>query len=230
MNHTKLFIILFSILSIFGCEDDNHLYDGTLNIKGKISDDYTGEGIQNTELSIQGVSSSEGVFGLRLDLGKFKTNSEGYFSGEIKKMKNVERYDFILLADANYYSVIKEMSVSDVEGNLLNLDLTLSRLTELVINIEKTSPASIIDTLYISWGVINNQVYGPFQPLNFTGTQPDLGMRWIGGEVKSSIKTKTLANKTTEIITEIFRSGQYTLSYDTLYCERDVVNTYNINY
>lgn len=227
---TKIIVLLATGLVFYSCQNDDPLFEGTLTIYGTVADDYTGKGIPNVKLTFTGVSGDVGIFGGSVELGSFKTNSSGQFWGELRKLRDVERYDIMLIEESQYYSTVLPFSVVEMETQSDNLNLEMSRYTDLEIRLEKIADPNIPDTLYLSWGVIQNSVYGPFDPIIFDGTQPDIGHRWIGGEVRTTIRTRTLANKHTEIIVDLYRNGTRTLTFDTLYCERNVLNTFDIFY
>jgi hypothetical protein len=226
----KFIVVPFSFVTLFGCEDDNNLYDGTIDIAGKIINEYTKEGVPDITVTVDGVDAEGGIFGLRAEVGTFTTNSYGAFSTKINKLRGASRYDFLIQGGENHVSANQSLSITEIENKVIVLEIY--RLTDFIINLEKVSTALRNDTLYLTWYVLDSYDTGKFDPINIEnqGNAPDIHFRWIGGEVHSIISTRTIANKNTQIIWELYRDGIYSFNVDTLYCERDITNVYSITY
>lgn len=225
----RTFLINILALIICSCSDDG-LFDGSVSIKGKLYDEYTNIGVPDILVTVDAISSN-GLFGTRAEVGSFVTNSLGEFSTEIKTLPDASRYEFFIQGDTTHYSSTIDIDTEDFEYSASNLNFAIHLLTDLTINLEKITQTEINDTLYLSWGVINI-VYGPFfdcDVINYENI-PDNGFRWVGGNVKSTIRTKTIANKEIEIILNLYRNGIQEYIKDTFYCERNIQNVINFKY
>jgi hypothetical protein len=57
-----------------------------------------------------------------------------------------------------------------------------------------------------------------------------MGLRWIGGNVNSQVRTKVLANKATVIHWDLVRNKNREEISDTLLCQRDISHNVNFTY
>ena len=56
------------------------------------------------------------------------------------------------------------------------------------------------------------------------------GLRWIGGNINSTIRTKVFADKITTIHWELVRNKKRFETVDTIICKRDLVYVANFTY
>ncbi len=218
-------IVSYSIL-IAGCS----YTEGTLNIEGRVIDEHTNVGLSNRVVLIQGLVESDSTLIPTADIGRFYTDSFGHFSYTLKKIKGVYSYNFIFVGDSTYSYTKHELRLYELEKRSKYLSFKINKLTNLIIKIERSSKTIPYDTLFVSWKTDgkNGKTY-PYKVIN-QGTAPDIEFRWIGGDVKSQIETRTLANKTTVINIDLFRKGRIKEISDTIYCDRDVDNYFTFKY
>lgn len=222
-----LFIIFVAYsLLLIGCTNT----EGTLAIGGKVLDEYTKEGIPKRAVIIQGMISSDSKFIPTDDIGRFYTDSSGHFTHTFKKTKNAHWYNFIFVGDSTYPYSTKMISLDELERNSKFISFYLHKLTDLTIKIERNNKSVPCDTLFISWKTNDSdgKLY-PYKVINF-GIAPDLEFRWIGGNVKSQIETKTFANKNTIVNMYLFRKGGVKEMSDTIFCIRDAKNYFTFKY
>lgn len=115
------------------------------------------------------------------------------------------------------------------EGKFLSF--RLRKLTDLTIKIEKKSKILFRDTLFVSWqsdGIDGGILYS-YKIVNY-GIPSDLALRWIGGDIKSVIKTKVFADKKTIVRWELYRNGRPKEIIDTIFCQREVANSLYFKY
>jgi hypothetical protein len=204
--------------------------EGTLNIKGKVFDDHTKEGLSGRKVVIQGLVYNDGEL-ITKEAGQFRTDSTGYFTYSMKKSRDAYRYNFIFVGDSTYFTSTQKIFLTQLEKNAKYLSFALSKLTGLSIQIERVSKAPLCDTLYVSWesnGIYGRTIYP--QRVNNFGVAPEIEYRWIGGSVKSVIETKVFANEKTIISFKLTRYGKMREVSDTVFCARDIENSFSFKY
>jgi len=218
-------VVAYSFLMI-GCTNT----EGTLDISGKILDEYTKEGAPNRVVIIQGLIYADSELIPDGNIGRFCTDSCGNFTYKLKKTKNAYWYNFAFVGDTTYAYSTSTVSLDELIRNSKFLSFSLDKFTDFTIKIERRKKTAPYDTLFLSWKTndYDGKIY-PHSVINY-GVVPDLEFRWIGGNVKSLIETKTFANKNTVIHMELFTKNGVQEMADTIYCERDVKNTFSFKY
>lgn len=222
----KFYIVLVACFSLFGCLQT----EGTLDIQGKVLDENTKEGIPNRKVIIKGLVYIDSK-PLYTEAGQFYTDSIGHFSFTMRKTKGAYSYSFLFVGDSSYSVSTQEIFLAELTTNSKYLSFCLNKLTDFTIKIERCSKTPLYDTLFVSWKTndLDGRTIYPHKLTNY-GIAPDLEFRWIGGNVKSVIKTKALANKNTVICCELFRNGKKKEISDTVWCEKNVNNYFSFKY
>ena len=140
----SLFIVAvaYSFLLI-GCANT----EGTLDIAGKVLDEYTKEGIPKRVAIIQGLIYDDSGLIPTTDIGRFNTDSSGHFKYKLKKTKNAYWYNFAFVGDSTYSYSTQKISLAELELNSKFLSFYLDKLTDFAIKIEridKTVPCAAI--------------------------------------------------------------------------------------
>ena len=218
-------VVAYSLLLI-GCTSTA----GTVDIVGKVFDEYTKEGIPKRVVIIQSMILSDSQLIPVDEVGRFYTDSTGHFNYTLKKTKNVYWYNFVFVGDSTYSYTAQARCITELEQNAKFLSFYLDKFTDFRIMIERINKTVPFDTLYISWRTndFDGKIY-PRKVINY-GIAPDLEFRWIGGNVKSFIEAKTFANKNTIVHMDLFRKGRLKKMTDTIYCYRDVKNYFTFKY
>jgi hypothetical protein len=211
--------------------------EGTLDIKGQVIDEYTKEQIPGRGIIVQGLVESNNSF-VSIDAGQFSTDSTGSFIFSLRKIKDVHYYNFCLVGDSDYSFRTVELSLFELQQNAKYLSFSLNKLVDLTIKIQKISKTLFRDTLYLS--LESNSVdfrtlypskidnYGIID--NSFGYIPGFGLRWIGGKIKSTVKTRVFADKMTKIHWELVRNKKRTEITDTLTCKRELAYIVHFTY
>jgi len=211
--------------------------EGTLEIKGKVIDEYTKMQIPGRDIIVQGLVKSDKEL-VQIDAGQFSTDSSGCFTYTLRKIKDAHYYNFCLVGDSDYAFTIKELGLLELEQNAKYLSFSLSKLVDLTIIINRKSKTPVCDTLSLIWksdGVYGRFLY-PYKITNYGktnksfGLPSDLELEWIGGYVHSNIKTKVFANKRTKISWELVRNKKRKEFTDTITCKRDFANIVYFTY
>jgi len=210
---------------------------GRLVIKGKIIDDDTMRNIPGREIIVQGLLEMNNEF-VPVDAGQFVTDSSGIFNYKLKRLKGVRYYNFHIVGDSNYAAITRRMSIYQLRGNAKRLIFPLSRLAGLTIKIEKITHPSFQDTLYLSWESdrVNFRTLYPYEIDNHGITDtpvvliPGLGLRWIGGYINATVRTRVYDGKMTKIHWELARNKKRCELTDTVICKRDLAHTVNFTY
>ena len=211
--------------------------EGTLEIKGKVIDEYTKKQIPGRDIIVQGlVRSGEEL--VPTDAGQFSADSSGCFTYKLRKVRDAYYYNFCLAGDSDYASTVKILGLLELEQNAKFLSFSLSKLVDLTIIINRNIKTSVWDTLSLSWksnGVYDRNLY-PWKIINYgktdnsPGLKSDIELRWIGGKVNSVINTRVYAYKKTTLLWELDRNGRRQELTDTITCKRDLKNIVYFTY
>ena len=211
--------------------------EDTIEMQGQVTDEYTNELLPERKIIVKGLVESNNKL-LQVETGEFATDTSGYFKYSLKKVKDAYFYDFCFVGDSDYAFMTKKLNLTELEKNAEYLSFSLSRLVELTIKIQKTSTVPFYDTLYLFWGAHRSgfRTLYPYSIDNFGSTDhsfvilPGLGLRWIGGNINSTVKTRVFADKLTAIHWELVRNRKREEFTDTITCKRDQVHTVYFTY
>jgi hypothetical protein len=233
VNNKFFIFIAFTSGVLAGCVNT----EGTLKIKGKISDERTKTGIPWKNIIVQGLvtinDKSEPI-----EAGQFSTDSSGCFTYSLRKVKGAYNYNFCFIGNSDYPVTINKMTLSGLKSNAKYLSFSLSKLVDLTIKLYRRSKTPVCDTLRLIWesdGVFGLSLY-PYKIYNYGRTNNSFGLTsgsdlmWIGGNVNSTINTKVFADKKTELSWELYRNGKKKEFTDTLTCKRDFANIVYFTY
>ena len=236
MRYFKLchIFIIFALGLLFtGCLNT----EGTLEIQGKVIDEYTKMQIPGRDIIVQGLVKGDKDLKPTY-VGQFSTDSSGCFRYTLNKISDVYYYNFYLAGDSDYAFTIKKLGLLELEQNAKYLSFSLSKLVDLTIIINRKSNKMLYDTLSLSWesnGVYDKNLY-PYKINNFGKTNnsvaitSDTELRWTGGMVNSKIITKVFANKRTKLLWDLDRNGKRQELIDTITCKRDLINIVYFTY
>jgi hypothetical protein len=211
--------------------------EGTLEIKGKVIDDYTKTEIPLRNIIIQGLIEGDEKF-IPVDAGQFSSDSSGCFTYSLRKVKDAHYYNFCFVGDSDYVYMTRNLGLFELEENAKFLSFSLCKLADLTIKIHRKSKNPVSDTLCLSWesnGISCWSLY-PYKISNYGKTDNYLGLisgkelSWIGGIVYSSVKTRVFADKRTKIFWDLDRNGKRKEILDTITCRRDLANIVYFTY
>lgn len=233
------FFILIVLMSVVltGCIDFVNT-KGTLEIKGKVSDEDTRKGIPFKNIIIQGlVISKNNNKSVPVEAGRFATDSSGSFRYSLRKIKGVKHYNFCFTGDSDYIFTTSELNLYDLKINSRLLFFSLKRLADLTVQINRKTKSPVCDTLSLAWE--SDGVYFwflcPYSVSNF-GTNKsfepasDMGLTWVGGNISTTVSTKVFANRKTKLSWELYRDGKRQVFTDTITCKRDIINVVYFTY
>lgn len=225
MKHICYMVFVFSII-LTGCLNT----EGILELKGKVLDEKTREIIPNRKIIVHALVKSDDAF-TPIYAGEFFTDSLGYFAYALRKVKTVYLYDFGIVGDSAYAFSNNKLGLTELTRDGKFLSFTLRKLTDLVIKVDRKSKTPLCDTLFVSWESdgLNGEILYPYKIENY-GIPSSMELRWIGGDVKSVIKTKVFADKKTIVSWELFRNGRPREITDTIFCKRNVANSLYFRY
>jgi hypothetical protein len=230
MRNKKLLhicIAFTSVLLLTGCLNTV----GSLEIKGKVIDEYTKIQIPGREIIVQGLVKNDEQL-VPVYAGQFSTDSSGCFTYTLRKVKDARYYNFCLVGDSDYTFTIKELGLLELEQNAKYLSFSSRKLTDFTIKIYRKSKTPVCDTVYLSWksdGVDGKTLY-PYKMENY-GLTSNLELNRIGGNVKATIiKTRVFADKRTTVRWVLFRNKKSDEITDTITCKRDLRNIVYFTY
>lgn len=219
----RFIAFVFGIL-LSGCNNTV----GTIELKGKVVDESTKAAIPNLSVMVEALDeiNDKSVYA-----GDFTTDSSGCFAFMLKKVKNASLYNFYIQGNPAYDPANKILGLSDLHSYGKFLSFEVKRIVDFTLKINRKSKTAYSDTLIVSWetnGVDGKSLY-PFIIENYrinSGNE----LMWIGGDVKSAVKTKVYADKNTIVHWELFRNGRHKHITDTIFCTRDAANSVYLNY
>jgi len=230
INKIRLLFVTGAILS--ACVNT----EGTLEINGKVEDEFTKEKIAGKNIIIQASIETDGKLSA-FDAGQFTTDSLGCFTYTLRKIKDARYYNICLVGDSDYAVLSRRFGHYELEQKAKYLFFSLRKLVDLTIIINRKSKIPAWDTLSLSWksdGISGRFLY-PYKIDNF-GKPYDLDLttvkelRWIGGNVNSIVKTKVFSDKKTKIFWDLDRNGKRNEITDTITCKRDLSNIVYFTY
>jgi hypothetical protein len=156
----------------------------------------------------------------------------------LRKVKDAYYYNFSLVGDSDYAFITKTLGLMELEQNAKYLVFSLSKLVGVTIKIYRKSITPVSDTLSLYWesNGVDGRILYPYKidnygkTDNYFGLTSDLELRWIGGNVNSTVKTRVFADKRTRIHWELTRDRKRKEIIDTMTCKRDLVNFVNFIY
>jgi len=206
-------------LLLFGCNNTV----GIIELKGKVIDENTKTAIPNMSVVVEAIDQQNDKPNT-IYVGFFTTDSSGCFAYTFKKVKNRSFYNFSIKGNPEYDPSNQILGLTELNSYGKHLSFEVKRLADFTIRINRESTTAYRDTLIVSWETngIDGKILYPFKIVN--------GTLWIGGDVKSEIKTKVFADKNTIVNWKLFRNGKRKDIIDTIYCSRDVANSVNLTY
>ncbi len=211
--------------------------EGNLKLEGKIIDESTLAKIPGREIIVQGLFPGDEKV-IPVDAGQFSTDSSGTFKYKLRKIKDVRYYNFCIVGDSDYASVVNKLSLFQLKANSKFLFFSVNKLADLTINIRKINKSASHDTIYLTWESDNidfSTLY-PYKVFNYGITDMTfvhlnyLGLRWIGESINSTVKTRVPADKTTIIHWELVRNKTRKEFTDTLLCKRGLAHIVSFEY
>jgi len=223
MKINRLIAFVFCIL-LSGCNNTV----GIIELKGKVVDESTKTTIPNISVMVEALDQSNDK---SIYAGDFTTDSSGCFTYTLKKVKNMSLYNFSIAGNPDYDPSNKILGLTDLNiyGKYLSFEVT--RIVDFTMKINRVSKTPFRDTLLVSWktnGVDGKTLY-PFKIVNYRINSGN-GLIWIGGDVKSEIRTKVYADKNTIVQWELFSNGRHKHITDTIFCKRDAANSVQLTY
>jgi hypothetical protein len=210
---------------------------GTLEIKGKVIDDYTKTEIPYRSIFIQGLLETNEKL-IPIDAGHFYSDSSGCFTYSLRKVKNANYYNFCFVGDSDYTYVTRKLTLYELEKDAENLSFALSKLIDLTIKICRVTKNPASDTLSLSWesnGISCWSLY-PYKIDNFGKRNSSFGLTsgtelwWVGGNVNSTVRTRVFADKKTRIFWDLNRDGKRMEIIDTITFRRGFPNIVYFTY
>ncbi|MCU0408216.1 MAG: carboxypeptidase-like regulatory domain-containing protein [Bacteroidales bacterium] len=227
-----LLAALYAFLVPSGCVDTR----GSLELRGRVTDSYTGEPVSGRNIIVEGLLFS-GESQLFVDAGHFTSDSSGSFSYRIDKIDEARYYNFSFAGDSNYAFMTRRLGLMELQLNRGFLDFRLDRLVRLEIVIKRISDKPARDTLSLYWesGGINCWKLYPWEIYNYSqhinsNMKPGTELRWPGGFVSSTVRTRVFADKITRLHWHLDRYGKRLEIIDTITCKRDYLNTVYFTY
>jgi hypothetical protein len=221
-----IFIVLITIILFISCGNP----EGSYELRGKVLDKNTKVPVPHRQIIVQGLIKSADTL-IKVNNGQFITDSTGCFTYDLHKTRNSFLYSFYLVGDSAYAFSSELLGITELDRYGKFLVFYLNKLTDLIITIERKSKTPAQDTLFCSWTSdgIDGKILYPYKIINYAKA-PEQGYIWIGGNIKSAIETKTLADKTTIVWWKLYRNGTRKEFTDTIFCQSDITNYVNFKY
>jgi hypothetical protein len=225
MKYSSLIAFVFGIL-LSGCINTV----GRIELKGRVVDDSTQTPIPNISVMVQAIQQRDDIT-KNIFIGDFTTDSSGCFTYTLNKIRDISLYNFCIEGNPDYDPSDQIMGLSDLHSYGKFLTIRIKRVADFTIKISRISKTTFRDTLTLTWETngVDGQTFYPYKIENYR-INSETGLKWIGGDVKSAIKTKVYADKNTIVHWELIRNGKHTNIIDTVFCKRDVANNVTFTY
>jgi len=224
--HKLLLLIFVTSLFLSACENGPEYMD----LKGKIVDEQTKQPISGRKVIVHDLLRN-GDAEKQAYQGEFYTDNFGNFTYKLRKSKITYFYYFDVVGDSAYAfsNILLGMTDLNLYGKFL--EFKLRKLTSLDIRIDRKNTAAFQDTLFVSWKSddFDGEVLYPYKIEDY-GVVSNMPLRWIGGDVKSTVLTRVYANKKTIVRWILFRKGHRSEIYDTIFCKRSEPNNLHFRY
>ena len=211
--------------------------EGNLELEGEVIDAYTQEKIAGRNIIIQGLVMVNKKL-VPIEAGHLLTDSSGRFSFSLNKVKNAYHYNFCLVGDSDYTSANNKISLYNLKRDSKFLSFSLDKMVDLSLRIERKSNNRDYDTLRLDWK--SNEVpYWELYPYtvynsgntNYNGSfATTRNLKWIGGNINATVKTRVFADKITTLHWQLKRKGKIQEITDTIICRRDFMNVVYFTY
>lgn len=210
---------------------------GKLEIKGSVIDEDTGELLPGREIIIEGLKETGDEL-ITVYAGQLTTGTSGTFNYRLKRIEDARYYNFHVVGDTNYAAYTRKLNIFQLRTNSKRILFPIRRLAGLTIKIEKMTDTPGQDTLYLSWESdrINFRNLYPYEIENQGITDipvmviPGMGLRWIGGDINSTVRTRVYADRITRLRWELARNKRRSNFTDTITCRRDLAHTVHFTY
>lgn len=225
MKQNRLIAFVF-ILFLSGCNNTV----GTIEIKGLVIDENTKAPVPNISVMIQALERCEDET-TAIFAGDFTTDTSGRFTYTLKKVKNSSLYNFRIEGNPAYNPSNQVLGLTELNSYGKFLSFEIKRMVDFTMKINRNGTPTFLDTLIVSWetnGVDGRTLY-PFKINNYQ-INPGYGLIWIGGDIKSEVKTKVFADKNTIVHWTLYRNGKREKITDTVFCDRNTNNSVYLNY
>jgi hypothetical protein len=210
--------------------------EGTIQIKGIVIDESTKAQIPWRDIIVQGLVERNKTL-VPIHTGQFSCDSTGRFIYSLKKVKDAYYYNFCFVGDSDYAFITHMITLIGLQRNAKYLSFSLNKLVDFTIKIYRKSKTPVCDTLTLYWESdgVDGRILYPYKIDNYGkkdnyGLKSDLELRWIGGNIKSTIKTRAFADKKTTVTWRLERDGKRKEIVDTITCKRYLTNSVYLTY
>lgn len=231
MRHFFLYI---SLLAFTGCIKDIDIINGPeINFSGKAVDYKTGQPITNAIIDVTGTRYSGGLLfndPQSVSLGKTLIDSRGNFNLKFKKWDAAGTFYFMFSEIPDYFRRDFHLNAANVRST--DTVQKFTRKTSLNIHFKNVSPFDINDAL--SFGIY--QTEPGFEPtLNSCPTNLQSGIidtdnSTIKGNAEGDRICPVGSDRKYLILYNVKKNGISTNYRDSIFCVRDVINVYYLNY
>lgn len=232
----KKYFFLLAILAVVSCRK-NPDEPRKFLLTGKFVDDITGEPVTGTgTISVDGNTWGNDVWfstSLEERIGRGFINSNGSFSVSFEP-KGCDHYMFWIFQTPNSDYYYPDFSIERKEfiGGTKDTTIKLPRLAVLKINFYNTTPFDKNDRLIIYAYPTNSNL--PFnldyQWENLQNCEMRDFMVYGGVNAQGTLRAVVASDRIAEIYWDVRKNGTERSFKDTVFCSRNAVTNYQINY
>lgn len=233
----KKYFFLLAILGLVSCRKYLEKNSEKFSLTGKFVDDITGEPVTGSgTMSVDGNTWGNDVWlstSLEEGIGSGAINNDGSFSASFKP-KNCDHYMFWIWENTKsknyYYPDYLLINRSEFVGGRKDTTIKLPRYTDLRINFRNISPFDNNDRLDIRVSPIN--VSGDFvwKWENLQNCLHEANGVHGGANAQGTLSAVVASDRGATIWWDVTKNGVYSWHRDTVYCARNAVTIYDINY
>lgn len=232
---TTLLKIVSILILISSCVKDSELSDTyNYSIEGVVIDKGNNNPISNIDLSVDGTKSGSILNSVRINLGKTTCDNNGHFKLLFKEYTEAEIYEFTVNSSSTN-SFVKQIFTINAELFKLtpnkSQNILLTAGTILQIKFKNQNPINDSDWFMFGYMADANGWF-KINPIdeNIGTVKSDNGIVWLGKDVNANRTIQTTADDWTYIYWEVEKSKMRTKYRDSIFCKRDTISTFKINY
>jgi hypothetical protein len=237
----KKYFFLLAILALVSCRknSDNNSAKNPEKflLTGKFVDDITGVPVRGSgKIHVEGNTWGNDVWfstSFEDELGNGIIDCDGSFSVSFEP-RGCDHYMFWIWQTTNTDYYYPDFTIKRSEFTVGKKDaiIRLPRLATLNINFHNTSPSDKNDRLSISAYPVNSSL-----PLNFDNQWQNLqnceikySMVYGGANAQGTLRAVVASDRVAEIYWDVIKNGTERSFKDTVFCSRNTVTNYQINY
>lgn len=232
----RYILILFLLMFLaFSCRKEGIK---TFSVEGVVRDGASNLPLSGIIIYIDAIKSPTGMGiitdGNRENVGRVRTDANGYYKAKLKVFKSAESLEFYLnpgKPKEGYVERQQDVYLSELNKSGSNiLNFTLSPTALLNINFKNVNPVSVADFFYFGWYANYGTSLGIVKKESCGSVVASEALTWTGKDVCGIFTVETIAEKYTHVYWTV-KKNDITKQYsDSVFVKRGIINEFSLNY